>query len=172
MKRFGFWILLAFPLLLLPGCGYQVGSLMHPQIKTVAIAPVVNETVHYNLSADVRSLLAERFMTDGSLKVVDMSEADCIVYARILSVKFSEVAWTSREERDDLIVPNQWKADLMIEYSVILPGRGTPLLGNRTTSGSAEFETGPEMEIGRSYGIRQAAYAAAKNVVSGVTEGW
>ena len=36
MKRFGFWILLAFPLLLLPGCGYQVGSLMHPQIKTVA----------------------------------------------------------------------------------------------------------------------------------------
>ena len=47
------------------GCGYRVGSLMHPQIRTVAVAPVVNETIAYNVSAEVRGLLCEAFMTDG-----------------------------------------------------------------------------------------------------------
>ena len=57
--------------LLLGGCGYQVGSLMHPQVKTVAVAPVVNETVAYNVAAEMRGLLCECFITDGSLKLVD-----------------------------------------------------------------------------------------------------
>ena len=41
-------ILIAAAALLLPilsGCGYRIGSLMHPQINSIAIAPVVNETV-------------------------------------------------------------------------------------------------------------------------------
>ncbi len=172
MRHFALWGILVLGILLSGGCGYRVGSLMHPQIKTIAIAPVTNETLLYNLSADVRGLLAERFMTDGSLKVVNMDEADCILYAKVVDARFSEVSWSSRNEKEDYFVPNQWRATLAIEYSVILPGRGTPLFGSRTASGSAEFETGPDMEIGRSYGVRQAAYAAAKNVVSGVTEGW
>lgn len=88
------------------GCGYRVGSLMHPQIRTVAVAPVVNETIAYNVSAEVRGLLCEAFMTDGSLKLVDMSKADCIVYARVLGVNFSEISWATKS--NDFDVPNQW----------------------------------------------------------------
>ncbi len=152
------------------GCGYRVGSLMHPQIRTIAVAPVVNETIAYNVSAEVRGLLCEAFMTDGSLKLVDTSKADCIVYARVLGVNFSEISWATKS--NDFDVPNQWQVSLFIEYSVVIPGQAKPLLSARKASGSADFQTGADQEIGRRNGIRQAAYAAAKNVVAGVTEAW
>lgn len=89
MRKIHLAALAAFLLVVCGGCGYRVGSLMHPQIKTVAVAPVQNETVEYNLTAQVRNLLCERFMVDGSLKLVDEKEADCIVYARVTDVRFS-----------------------------------------------------------------------------------
>ncbi|WP_294433762.1 LPS assembly lipoprotein LptE [uncultured Victivallis sp.] len=156
--------------LLLGGCGYQVGSLMHPQVKTVAVAPVVNETVAYNVAAEMRGLLCECFMTDGSLKLVDEKEADCIVYARVLSIAFSEVNWST--VNDDLFVPNEWRVKMTVEFSVIIPGSAKPLISTRSVTGSAEFQTGPDMYIGRRNGIRQAAYDAAKQLVTAVTEGW
>lgn len=175
MKRIfpGFTLVAALALLVCGGCGYRVGSLAHPQLRTVAVAPVQNETVELNLTAQVRNLLCERFMTDGSLKLVDEKEADCIVYARITNVKFSEVSWAKQDkEQDDLYVPNQWQVSLSIEFSVIIPGRAEPLVKARTVSGSADFETGPDQMTGRLNGVRQAAYAAAKNVVASFTEGW
>ena len=160
---------------LLGGGCYRVGNIGHPQIKTIAVAPVVNETLAYNMAARVRGLLCERFTTDGTLKLVSESKADCILYAKVTQVAFSEVSWASQTTRTDgknLFTPNQWKVTLTIQYSVIIPGRGEPLISSRTATGSAEFETGADMEIGRDYGIRQAAYQASKNVVAGITEGW
>ncbi len=158
-------------LVALAGCNYRVGSVMHPQIKTVAIAPVINETIYYALATDLRGLLSERFMFDGSLKVVSEKEADCIVYARVLDAKFKEITWSSQNS-DDLMLPNQWRVELTVEYSVILPGRGTPLAGPGRVKGMAEFQTGPDMETGRLSGIRQAGYDAAKMIVASTVEAW
>lgn len=157
------------------GCGYRIGSIMHPQIKSIAVAPVQNETLEFNLTAQVRNLLCERFMTDGSLKLVDEAEADCIVYARIVDVKYSEVSWaesTRAEDGEDILLPNEWSVTLSIEYSVVIPGRVQPLVPARVATGTANFQTGPDQLTGRMNGVRQAAYAAAKQVVASVTEGW
>lgn len=168
--KFLSYMTLLFLALLLNGCGYQVGSLMHPQVKTIAVAPVVNETAAYNVAAEMRGLLCECFMTDGSLKLVDEKEADCIVYARVLDIAFAELNWSSVD--DDEFVPNEWRVQMNVEFSVIVPGSARPLISTRTVSGTAEFQTGPDMYIGRRNGIRQAAYDAAKKLVSAVTEGW
>ncbi|HBP08509.1 LPS assembly lipoprotein LptE [Victivallis lenta] len=173
MRKIHLAALAAFLLVVCGGCGYRVGSLMHPQIKTVAVAPVQNETVEYNLTAQVRNLLCERFMVDGSLKLVDEKEADCIVYARVTDVRFAEVSWAKNDkDRDDIFLPNEWSVTLTIEYSVIIPGRVQPLVAAKKVTGTANFETGPDQMIGRLNGVRQAAYDASKNVVSSFTEGW
>ncbi|MPM97490.1 hypothetical protein SDC9_144663 [bioreactor metagenome] len=179
MKKLCFPALAAFVapvlliLLLCGGCGYRVGSLMHPQIKSIAIAPVQNETTELNLTAQVRNLLCERFMTDGSLKLTGEKEADCILYARIVSAKFTEVSWAKHDkEQKDIFVPNEWNVALEIEYSVVIPGKVQPLVSARTVTGSANFETGPDQMTGRLNGVRQAAYAAAGRIVASFTEGW
>lgn len=172
MKKLVQFLLIAAILSLTGGCGYHMGSIMHPQVKTIGIAPVVNETVYYNVAAQVRGLLSEAFMVDGSLKVVDQTKADCIIYARVTNVTYTESGWAIAQQNRDFNVPNQWTVSITIEYTVIIPGRAEPLLSQRTASDSADFETGPDMETGRTYGLRQAAYRASKKVVVGVTEGW
>jgi len=159
---------LAILLFLCGGCGYRIGMLGHPQLKTIAVAPVTNETTAYNAAAQARSILCEVFMTDGTLKLTHLSTADCILYAKVKSLSFSEVTW-SRDSHD--FVPNQWSVKITMDYSVILPGQAKPITAG-TASGSAQFMTGPDMEIGRINGIRQALLAASKNIVVAVTENW
>ena len=161
---------LLLPVLLLSGCGYRIGNMGHPQLKSVAIAPVVNDTLAYNASANMRAQLAERFQVDGTMKLTGMSQADCIVYARITDVKLSELEASTRAEDDFL--PNQWAVDLSVEFSVLIPGQAKPLIDKRKAKGRVEFMSGPDIEISRNYAIQQACFSAAKDLVSQVTEAW
>ena len=169
MKRSVVFALAAF-LMLLCGCGYRIGSLMHPQINSIAVAPVVNETVVYNLAPQVRSLLCETFQQDGSLQLRRESNADCIIYARITKVTFSESTWSSTYD-DQNYVPTEWKVGVTIEYTVVVPGELKPLAKGKAT-GEASFMAGADMEAGRANGTRLAAFDASKKVVHSVTEGW
>ena len=156
------------------GCGYKIGNLGHPQLKSVAVAPVVNDTLAYNAAANLRGLLNETFQTDGTLKLTGMNKADCIVYARITSVGFSEISWGSRDNANgtNSFTPNQWLVKLAVEYSVIIPGRALPLLQAQQVTATAEFMSGPDIEISRNYAIKQACFVAAKKIVSEITEAW
>ena len=42
-------------------CGYQVGSMMHPQIQSIAVADVKNDTKEPYVSSVMRGNLAEQF---------------------------------------------------------------------------------------------------------------
>ena len=161
---------LAAAALTLCGCGYRIGSLMHPQIQSIAIAPVTNDTVAYNLAPQVRGLLCETFQQDGSLQLRRESNADCILYGRVTSIKFSNSTWSSAYD-DENFVPTQWTVKVTIEYTVVIPGELKPLAKGKAT-GEATFMTGADMEAGRANGIRLAAFDAAKKVVHQVTEGW
>lgn len=157
----------------LSGCGYRLGSLGHPQLKSVAVAPVTNDTLTYNAAAHLRGLLSESFQTDGTMKLTDMKKADCIVYARITDTKFKAISWSSRSSKgEDSYQPNQWQVNMSVEYSVIIPGKAAPLIKNKTVKGSAQFMSGPDLEISRDYATRQAAFDAAKKIVSAITEAW
>ena len=157
--------------LMLSGCGYRIGSMMHPQINSVAVAPVTNETLSYNAASILRSKLAEVFTTDGSLKLKSISTADCIVYARVLKVNFADISGHIGTTDDDFL-PDEWKVVVTVEYSVIIPGRAKPLIGPRTITADAEFVGEADLENARNNGVRQALFMAAQTIVSNITEAW
>ena len=162
--------------LLISGCGYHVGSMMHPQVKSIGIAPVVNETAFFNSASVLRSMLSETFMTDGSLKLEDMKKSDCVLYARITGIKFKETSISdSSEGHTDYraeFTPNQWKTTVMVQFSVEIPGRAGALVSARTATGSAMFESSADMQTARENGVRQALYQAARDITAQVTEAW
>ena len=125
--------LLFLPLLFCTSCGYRMGSMMHPQIKSIAIAPVKNSSREVLASVVMRKLLAERFMFDGSLKLTTMDKADCIVYCQINSVSQSAVAWDEDDEEDR---PSEFNLTVNGEFTVLLPGKTVPLVKKRSVSGS------------------------------------
>ena len=171
MKKFQFTAALA-ALLLSCGCGYTCGSIAHPQLKTVAVAPVINDTTSYNSSAILRGLLAERFTTDGSMQLKTIETADCIVYARITDIRYVAIDYGTASDGDDTFLANEWKCEADVEFSVVLPGRGKPLISNRKVTGKTKFLNGPDMENSRNNALRQALFAATKTIVSNITEGW
>lgn len=169
MKNFRF-LVLAAAVIFLSGCGYRLGYINHPQISSVAVAPVINDTLSYNASAVMRQKLTEVFTTDGSLKLKSLSKADCIVYARIVKVNYSEN--TGRLSDDDDFLPIEWKVTVDVEYSVVIPGRGKPLIGPANVSGNAEFIADVDLENARTNALNQALFAASRTIVSNVTEAW
>lgn len=159
-------------LLLLCGCGYTFGSLSHPQLKTVAVAPVVNDTTAYNASVILQGLLSERFTTDGSMKLTGLKSADCIVYARVTDVSYKALDYGTAFDGEDTFLANKWQCNADVEFSVILPGRGKPLIANKKVTGTTKFLNGPNMETSRNNALNQALFDAAKTIVSNITEGW
>ena len=89
------WILI---LILSSGCGYQfqgAGSILPPDVKTVAISPTENRTTEPGLSQKFREALRERFDRYGAVKVVsDASSADAVLKTVIKEVS-SQVRNTS-----------------------------------------------------------------------------
>ena len=172
MKHLVSTVLLCAAVAALSGCGYRMGSLGHPQLSTVAVAPVTNDTLAYNGSAVLRGLLCELFTTDGTMKLVSMREADCIVYARIVDVHYRPIGEKKTYTGEVTFLPEEWRCYVEVEFSVVLPGRGKPLIRNRIVKGSAKYITQPDLESSRLSAQRQALYRAARSIVSNLTEGW
>ena len=164
--------LLAAALLIPAGCNYHIGYMGHPQIQTVGIEPVVNDTTFYNASAMLRNALAEQFMVDGTYKVVANSKADCLVCVRIVSVTMSAITETSYNNDGDIFTPDEWSITVTAEFSVIVPGNREPLIKLRTVSGTTDFQSPGDMASGRQRGLQMACRGLAEKIVEFTAEGF
>ncbi len=166
MRKF----LLLLPLLLAAGC-YHCGSLMHPQIESIAVAPVVNDTAAYNLASEMRMALCEQFTTDGSLTLRDLNTADCILNARVIEVTCIEISDDSYD--DDVIYrPTEWRVTVTMEFKVVIPGKREPLISTRTVTGDSMFQVQADLETNRHQATLRACANAAKAAVVATTEAW
>ena len=155
----------------LSGCGYRVGSLAHPQLRTVAIADVKNETYEVLVATLLRNILAERFQFDNSLKLVSMEKADCVVYARVLSVNNSSISYRNFNKVEDYR-PNDYRLTIRVEFTVLMPGKPTPLVRKRFAVGSSLYNFTHDPAIGRENALRQCVLRVANTIVSSTTEAW
>ena len=153
-------------------CGYyHMGSMMHPQIKTIAISTIRNDTREPLLTELARQQIAARFQSDNSLKLVSKEEADCILYVRLVSVSTSMRRYNPGYVDEDYR-PAEFRVRLSAEMEVLIPGRSEPLIKKRTVSGSANFQYNVDPQVGRYYGLRQACYDLSGDIVEYTTEAW
>ena len=155
---------------LLCGC-YHMGSMMHPQIKTIAISTIRNDTREPLLTELARNQIAARFQSDNSLKLVSMEEADCILYVRLTNVTTSMRRYNPSYVDDDYR-PAEFRISLNAEMEVLIPGRSEPLIRKRAVSGAANFQYNVDPQVGRYYGLRQACYELGGEIVEYTTEAW
>ena len=152
------------------GC-YHMGSMMHPQIKTIAISTIRNDTREPLLTELARQQIAARFQSDNSLKLVSKEEADCILYVRLVSVSNSMRRYNPGYVDDDYR-PAEFRVSLSAEMEVLIPGRSEPLIPKRTVSGAANYQYNVDPQVGKYYGLRQACYDLGGDIVEYTTEAW
>ena len=153
-------------------CGYyHMGSMMHPQIKTIAISTIRNDTKEPLLTELARTQIAARFQSDNSLKLVSKEEADCILYVRLVNVTSSMLRYNPGYEEDEYR-PAEFRVSLSAEMEVLIPGRSEPLIKKRSVSGSSNYQYNVDPQVGRYYGLRQACYDLGGQIVEYTTEAW
>ena len=152
------------------GC-YHMGSMMHPQIKTIAISTIRNDTREPLLTELARNQIAARFQSDNSLKLVSKEEADCILYVRLTQVTTSMLRYNPSYVEDDYR-PAEFRVNLSAEMEVLIPGRSEPLIKKRTVSGVANYQYNVDPQVGKYYGLRQACYDLGGDIVQYTTEAW
>ena len=164
-------VFLATFLALISSCGYHMGSLMHPQVKTIAVAPITNETLEPYVSSDFRSALCEQFQFDGSLKVKSLTEADCIIYGRVTEIT-TEATADDSFDNNQTFRASEWRVSVTFEFQVLIPGRKRPLISKRRIIGTAKYQIFADQQTTRRRGIQQACRNAAQNAVIYTTEAW
>lgn len=157
--------------LFLCGCGYHMGSMMHPQIKTIAISDIRNDTREPLLTAVLRNQLAEAFQFDNSLSLKQKNEADCILYCRVISAETRSIRESSTDS-DRTYRPSEFQITLKAEFMVKIPGKSEPLIPLRPVSASANYQYNADPNVGKYYGMRQAAYNLSRLIVEYTTEAW
>ena len=152
------------------GCGYKVGFIKHPQLDSIAVAPVINETEIYNAASDMRMMMNEVIMQDGTFKLSDLRRADAILYITVQNIAFAEA--TQATVKDQLEYrPDEWRVLVNATYKLVIPGQGKPILSGRR-DGEIRFQAGADVESGRLKAVRQACFIAARKIVYAVAEGW
>lgn len=166
-----FLLLAGIVLLCGSSCGYHMGSMMHPQIRSIAVAEIKNDTPEPLLTALARQEISASFQTDNSLTLKSPEQADCLLYCRIISVKNRGIRYDSQLDDDDYI-PAEFLITVEAEFTVLIPGRSEPLIRKRTVSGSAHYQYNADPQVGKYYGMRQACYQMARKMVEYTTEAW
>ncbi len=162
---------LALSLMAIAGCGYHMGSIAHPQVKSIAIAPVINDTATFNAASDMRMALSETFMVDGSYTLTSLEKADAILKARVINVAYTEITEDSYDS-DVIYRPTEWRVEVTVEFTVIIPGKREPLIPVRTVTGNTLFQAQADMETNRRQATLVACADAAKRVTVLATEAW
>ncbi len=155
----------------MPGCGYKMGSIMHPQVKSIAIAPIKNDTLEPFASAEMRQSLCEKFQFDNSLKLKQIPTADCILYGKIIEVKTTATMEDSVDNAQTYRAA-EWGVSVVFEFVVMIPGRKKPLIRKRRVSGTAKYQVAADQAITRRRGVQQACRNAAEQAVVYTTEAW
>ena len=178
--RGAFCGLLTAAALAVSSCAYQTGSLMHPQLRSVHIAPPAAEDTRYaTLARDFRRALHEQMMRDGSLQIAPKEKADATIETRLAGTSFARSAAARLRTEDDELDEDRdayqttvFQAEAQVEVRLIMPLRERPVLDWTPVTGTAEFFRMPDMAEARRYGLKKAANDAAQKAVRAVTEAW
>jgi hypothetical protein len=157
---------------------YRSGSVMHPQIETIAIGEIRNLTDEPALGVLLRKKLAERLVADGSVRLAGAGSADAVLCAdvRRYTVRRSAATRSRDEDADDgrtAYRTSVYAVTVDVSYALRLPSQGDrAVLADRLVQGTADFPVLPDQEITRQSGLQQAVHDAATQVVAAITEAW
>jgi hypothetical protein len=163
----------------LAGCAtYRAGSLMHPQVKTVAVGEFSNATDVPQLGPWLRQRLADQFMLDGSLRLTTLDRADIVVSGRITDVTMAQIAAvkarSDRARADDrnAYQGEIYRTEVSVQFDTTLRRDERTVLPRQTVRGHADFPRLPDIEMARQDSLKQATVDAAARIVAQITEAW
>jgi hypothetical protein len=153
----------------LTGCaGYQLGSMLPPDIKTVSVPTFANKTREPLLEVECTQAALREFQKDGSLQVVSADQADALLTCTILSFELQPVAY----RRDIQNAAQQYR--MIIYASLVLERRSDHkvLAQNPRVRGQYVFDMTGDLTSSKAIALPETAKDLAHQIVEKVVEAW
>lgn len=102
-------------LALASSCGYRVsgtGSLLPEGVATIAVPGFINNTNEPYVDVDVTRAVADEFIADGRLRVVDLSVADVVLRGKVVKYEVKPLSYTAAS------YVQQYQVRLVVEASL------------------------------------------------------
>lgn len=170
---------LIFATAALCGCrGYRTGSLMHPDVQSVAVASARNRSSHPGASARLRSALARELSASGAVRLASSAQADGLLHVTVDSASTEPVARTRRrdpvagEDSDDVLQPVLYRTTVSLRGQLAVPDSNTAPIEFPIVKGEAEFNRSPDVPEAQDAAFNQALRNATRKLITAMTEAW
>lgn len=173
---------LAFTLLvavIFSGCGYTMKSNLPDDIKTIYIAPIKNEidltteivdkgkykSYKAGLEVDIMNAIINRFIFDGTLKVMKRDNADAVLEAKVIEYTRDPLRYTSG---DDV---QEYRLNVTIQ-AVLYNARTRRVLWRGDVSGDSDYFLSGPRAVSEEQALSKAVEDVARRVVEQTIEVW
>jgi hypothetical protein len=173
-RRFRRWIsrvagpgLLAF---LLPGCvGYQLGSMLPADIKTVYVESFINQTDEPLIEVEATRAAISEIQKDGSLKVVrNAAEADSLLKVALVGYRLSPIAY----QADRVTAAEEYKMVLTASVLLIRRENGAVVVEAPQITGETTFVLAGDLTSSKDAALPVAAEDLGRRIGASLVEAW
>lgn len=167
MKSLKFAALATAILAMAPACvHYHLGSMLPPDIRTVYVPTVQNQTDEPFLEQDTTSAIISQIQMDGSLKVVPESQADAVLDVVLTRFWINAISYvygsTAKEYRMNL------------KASIVLRRRSdnSVILESPAIEGWSDFEFTGDLTSSKAVALRPTAEDLGRRIINKVVMYW
>lgn len=158
--------------LTLTGCasmGYNLGSMLPPDIETVYVPMVQNATTEPQLEAEATRAVIDTIQRDGSLKVAGEAEADAVLHIVLTSYQIVPIAY----RRDTRTAAEEYRIYLTAQVALLLnDGSGQVVAQSPAVRGESTFQMVGDLTTSKRLGLPIAAQDLAHDIVETIVEYW
>ncbi len=153
----------------LTGCvGYQLGSMLPPDIRTVHVPTCLNETDEPLLEVDVTRAVIREIQRDGSLRIAGADEADAILEITLTGFRLSPVAY----EREIRGRADEYRMIITANLLMTRSPEGDVIVEAHRVSGDTVFPLVGDMTSAKLTAIPDASEDLGRQIVNHMVETW
>ncbi len=156
-------------LLLSTGCaGYRLGSMLPPDIRTVHVATLLNETDEPLLEIEATRALISAVQRDGSLRLVSEDRADATLTGRLTQFRLEPITF----DRERRAAANEYR--MYITAAVVLQRRetGEVVAQHPRVIGETTFVLTGDMTSSKQVALPAATEDLAQLIIGRLLESW
>jgi hypothetical protein len=151
-----------------PGCvGYQLGSSLPPDIKSIFVRTFINQCKEPLVEVEATNATIAEFQKDGTLKIGRMEDADVILETTLTAVTLEPLTYT----QTDTTKPGQYRIILSAIFVLKRNGSGKKI-GVGECIGENTFIYSGNLASAKRAAMPKASEDLAKRIVEKVVEVW
>ncbi|MBM3251434.1 MAG: hypothetical protein FJZ11_01455 [Candidatus Omnitrophica bacterium] len=176
MRRIIFILILVF----LSGCGYTTRSMIDPNIKTIYVKPFENKidfgaedsaysklrTYYPRLENDITTAVIDRFIFNGSLKVVKEEDADVILNGALAEYRRDVLRYDEDEDVEE------YRLNIIVNISLWNVKEQKNIWAENGFTGETTYFVSGSKAKSESTAIKDGITDLARRIVERTVENW